>query len=368
MTLVYWSISIAIFAVIISRGTGIFSTNNYIYELESAEYHNKSIVLLFLLWVVYSIIFGCRQGFVDTATYRLMAERIGADFSNLLNSEVAIVEPGFNAWMILCNKISGNNSQFFIFLTTAVTLAGALVFFHKESADSALSTFFFVAFISFTYINGIRQAIVAVIFALIYSKWKDNSFLMIFACVCLSLFHTSALLLIPLYLCIDGKVLNWKIKMLFLFSVFCVIGTGQVQQILNIILNERYSESLNAMTNGAGFIRVAINLIPVVLVLLQRRICGICDDKDAEIMNIFLVDAAINICSLRSSYFARMSIYFALFIAAYYPQIIHRVFNRKSQNIAYMTFVAFYTVFYLYQAYTFGSYGYLREFHLFFLN
>lgn len=368
MTLAYWSISIAIFAVIVSRGKSVFSTNNYINEYKNSTHCNKSLLLLFLVWVVYSILLGCRKGFVDTATYKLMAERIGASFSNLFNSELAIVEPGFNAWMVFCNKISGSNSQFFIFLTTAVTLAGVLIFFHKESSDSALSIFFFIAFISFTYMNGIRQAMVAVVFALVYSRWKYNIRLMILTCILLTSFHSSSLLLIPLYLCINGKVFNWKIKMLFLFSVLCVIGAGSVQRILNIILNDRFSESLNLMTSGTGMVRVVINLIPVALVAIQYRIGGIRENRDKEIANIFLVDAAINICSLKSTYFARMSVYFVLLIAAYYPRVLHRIFNRRSQKIVYILFVIFYTAFYLYQAYTFEVYGYLRTFHLFFLN
>lgn len=364
MTLVYWNIFISIFAVIISRGRTFLSTNNYINEENNTGRYNKSFLLLFVLWIVYSVIFGLREGFVDTSTYKSMAERIGSDFSNLSNSSIAIVEPGFNAFMILCNKISGNDSQFFIFVTTALTFAGAFILFHRESSDSALSAFFFITFVSFTYINGIRQAIVAVVFALVYSKWKDKKFLVIAVCLVLALFHTSSLLLIPLYLCIDGKVFNWKIKILYCFALFCVVGGARVQQILSTVLNERYSETLNVMTSGTGIMRVLVNLVPAALALIQYKVCGIRDKRDAQIANIFLIDAAINICSLNSSYFARMSIYFALFIAAYYPRVIHKTFNTRSQVIAYTFFIAFYTLFYLYQAYTFASYGYMREFHL----
>ena len=146
--------------------------------------------------------------------------------------------------------------------------------------------------------------------------------------------------------------------------VSCVVGGARVQQILSTVLNERYSETLNVMTSGTGIMRVLVNLVPAALALIQYKVCGIRDKRDAQIANIFLIDAAINICSLNSSYFARMSIYFALFIAAYYPRVIHKTFNTRSQVIAYTFFIAFYTLFYLYQAYTFASYGYMREFHL----
>lgn len=365
MTLVIWIFAITVLAMLISRGVGPLSTNNYFRERKGSEHINRGFFVLFSAWIAYSILFGCRQGFVDTSTYKSMAERIGADFINLFNNEVAIVEPGFNFWMILCNKISGNNSQFFIFFTTVLTLAGVFVYFYKNSSDSVFSVFFFITMFSFTYINGIRQTLVAVLFTLLYNKWKERPAIMILICIFLTLFHESALLLIPLYLGIRGKFLNWKIKLLFLFALVCVISGGQIQQLLDMFLSDSYMDSLNIITNGTGVLRVIINAIPFVLVLLQRHIHKSAGNTD-EIYNIFMIDMAINVCSLNSAYFARMSIYFSLFVANYYPYIIHKVFNRNSQRIAYFLFVAFYSAFYLYQARVFENYGYLREFYLFF--
>ena len=84
--------------------------------------------------------------------------------------------------------------------------------------------------------------------------------------------------------------------------------------------------------------------------------------------NLLLIDFVVNLCSIRSTYFARMSIYFGLFLCAYYPAILKKVFSKNSQGLAVALFTIFYTIFYFYQAYTFEQYGYLREFNLIFMN
>lgn len=367
MALAGWIIFIALFSVIISRGTKVaLNNNNTLYGKENieTEYVYKGLFLVFVLWAVYSFLFGCREGFVDTYTYKLMAERIGSDFANMQDEELAIVEQGFNAWMILCNKISGNNTQVFIFLTTAITFACGFIFIYKNSDDVPVSIFLFITLFSFTFVNGIRQALVAVIFALFYDKWKNRTVLMILVCVLLSLFHESALLLIPLYLCINGKFFNWKIKILFAFALFSIVGYSQIEKLLDIFIAEDYTETLSLMTTGASILRVLINSIPFVLVLIKYGTQGIDDEDDAKFCNIILIDMAINICSLKSTYFARMAIYFSIFVVAFYPRLINKAFNKKNRVLAYIFFIVLYSAFYIYQAYTFESYGYLREFHL----
>lgn len=365
MTLAVWIITIATFAVFVSRRKKVPVNNDTLTEGKyvGTEYVYKSFFLTFLLWVIYSLIFGCRAGFVDTSTYKLMAESIGSNFANLNNPEIAVVERGFNIWMILCNKFSNGNSQVFIFLTTAITLACAFNFIYRNSYDVTISIFFFIAFFSFTYINAIRQAIVAVIFAMLYDRFKDRRIIMIAAFLGLSFIHESALLLIPMYFCINGKFFNWRVKILFTVALFSIIGYSQIERLLAFFISEDYMETLSTMTKGTGILRMLINSIPFVLVLIQNRKKKL-DGEEAGFGNIILIDMAINICSLKSTYFARMAIYFSIFIVAFYPRIINKVFGKSYRVLAYSLFVVFYVAFYIYQAYIYASYGYLNEFHL----
>lgn len=364
MTLVY---SIYFLTIVVM----LFGSFNTLSVEELDGNHKRQKGYLIFLWLLYSVILGSRAGFVDTSTYRHMAEKIGSDFINLFDQSKAIVEPGFNLFMILCNKIS-SDTQFFVFITSMITFAGVFVWIYKKSTDKMLSLFMFITLHMFTYINGIRQAIVAVIFALLYDKWKDNKWWLIITCLVLSLFHNSALLLIPICLCVYGKPFNWKIKCVFAFSLFCLIAPGAVQNLLSFFLSERYQETLTMSTRGTGIIRVLLNSVPAISAVIYYYAKQHTNQKmtksETIMFNILLIDLAIGICSLRSTYFARMSIYFSLFTIIYFPYLLQKIFNRRSYLPSCLISGAVYTAFFLYQAYAYNNYGYLDSFYLFFLK
>lgn len=368
MALVYCIFGTALLALIVIKNSSHEAFEKTRKHFDNIIYINRRAINFFVIWMIFSFLMGCRFGFVDTATYKLMLRRIGTDFSNLLNPAVAKIEVGFNIWMILCNIVSKSNEQFFVFITTAVTLAFVFIYLYQESMNGGLSIFLFITLYSFTFINGIRQSFVASIFALSYHKYKDRPAIMVFICALLSLFHNSMLLLIPLYLCSRGKFFNWKIKALFCFSVLCVTAPGTIDWILNSILSNRYIDSLAVANYGAGGIRILVNSLPAFLMLLARKITEKRIKQNDTMDNILFIDFLINLCSIRSTYFARMSIYFGLFLCSYYPSILKKIFNRNSQKYAIMLVVLFYSIFYLYQASAFERYGYLREFYLYFMK
>lgn len=368
MTLVYCIFGVALFALIISRGSSFVSAESSMDSLDNTIYVKRSAFLFTVFWVIFSVLMGFRYNFVDTSTYKMMLRRIGTDFANLLDPSVAKIEIGFNIWMILCNIVSNSNEQFFVFVTTAVTLALVFTYLYRESTDGGFSILLFITLYSFTFMNGIRQALAASFFALAYQKYKDRPVIMVFVCVLLSVFHNSMLLLIPLYLCSRGGFFNWKIKVLYCFAVVVVVAPGSIDWILNSVLSDRYIESLSIANYGVGRMRILINSLPVVLMLLARRITKGQSIQSDDMDNLLLIDFVVNLCSIRSTYFARMSIYFGLFLCAYYPAILKKVFSKNSQGLAVALFTIFYTIFYFYQAYTFEQYGYLREFYLIFMN
>ncbi|MDE6469728.1 MAG: EpsG family protein [Eubacterium sp.] len=365
MVISLWIIGIAFVALMVSRVIKFTNGSNVIEINQNNETEKiyKGLLLILILWVVYSVVLGCRYGFVDTLTYRLMAQRIGDDFANVNDENLAIVEKGFNLWMVFCNRISNNNVQMFIFLTTTITFALAFIYIYKNSDDPVFSVYLFTALYLFTYINGIRQSFVTVIFALVFSKWKNKPVILLIACIILSFFHNSALMLIPICFCISGSFFNWKIKILYFFSLFCLVGYNQIQKLLDMIISEDYSETLNLMTTGTGIARVLVYSIPFALVMLRAKYHNV-EMEDNDFNNIILIDMAINVCSLKSTYFARLSIYFTIFIVTYFPKLIDKTFDKKYRTLAKVFFILFYLAFFVYQSYTFESYGYMKGLYL----
>ena len=366
MSLVYCIFGVALLSLVcIGESEAIYDTNSAIQRDVKSLYLTKKVFVYILFCTMFSILMGFRYNFVDTSTYKLMFNRIGTDFSNLLDPKVSVIEVGFNIWMILCNIVLKSSDQLFVFITTAITLIFVLIFIYKESEYGGLSIFLFVTLYSFTFMNGIRQSLTAAIFAILYRKHKDNIVIMVLICCALSLLHNSMLFVMALYICSRGKFCNWKMKALILCGLLCVVAPNSIEWIFNLVLSERYFESLAESDYGTGIMRIIVNSIPAILMLLARHITGSDDyGQNDSLDNLLIIDLIVNFCSIRSTYFARMSIYFGLFLCVYYPTLIKRVFNERSQRYAVCLVVVFYTTFYIFQVLAYKNYGYLNGFYL----
>ncbi len=319
---------------------------------------------LILFWGVFSVLMGFRYGFVDTGVYKRIVGFLGTNVDNMFDlSHMGGIEIGFRLWMLLCNIVSGSNAQFFVLVTTAFTLAGVFVFIKRESIDVGFSIFLFITLYSFTFMNGIRQAWCVPFFSLAYIKYRDRPIVIALVCVFLSFFHKSILFMFVLYLCSHGRFFNAKIKAFFCCCLLVAAFPG-VTNVLTVILPEKYSESLVELSAGTGIMRILINSFPAVMIFIARGRKEKWSAQFDGIDNLFLIDLAINFSSLRSTYFARFFMYFALFLCAYYPVIMRRGFNQVTPGFATFLLTVFYAAFYFFQAATFERYGYLRQFYL----
>lgn len=328
-------------------------------------------IYVFLMCALFVILFGCRLGFVDTATYKMMLQRIGTDYANAFNTDSSDIEVGFNLFLVFCNRVA-ETEQFFVFLSTAISFFGVFYFIYKKSENKAFSIFLFIVLCSFTYVNGIRQAMVTSVFVLLYDVWGKNNIKLIIICLLLSTFHESALFLIPIFMCVKGKALNWKMKLAILFSIICIIYPENIQKIIDVFGNERYSSSLSMFTDGASIERVLVGCMPMLLLVIYicmtKKQGDKITDEDSYIINVLIFNMIIEVGSLRSTYVARLNIYLLPFIIIIIPYLIRKIFKERSYSLACLIVIILYSIYYLYQAYVFDAYGYLQVFRLFFVG
>lgn len=329
---------------------------------------NNKNNLYYIIFICFSLIFfaGCRKGFVDTSTYKKMCESVGTTFSNAFNGTLP-TEKGFNLLMIISNNLI-NNSQFFIFISTCITFCLIFYKIYTTSIDKSYSAMLFLFLCFYTFINGIRQAIVASIFFCFFDKYKDNNRILIISCLLLSFIHLSALFLIPLVICSQGEVFNKKIKILYLIVIVSILSPNIVVNIVNMMGNERYMDSLNIATKGVNIFRIFVNSVPLLMSLFYiKYIKNIkkLNIEEKRMVNILLIDFSIYILSINSVYFARIEMYFSLFGLIYMPYLLKKIFDSKSYLLIRYISILFYSIYFFYQTYTFYNYGYLKDFYLF---
>lgn len=297
--------------------------------------------------------------FIDTRSYynHFMQEAgTWQSIVNIYNGEGK--DKAFYIYTAILKAILGNRVQLYFGIISGVSLLLVMAKYRKYSCNFFITVFLFLAsgeYVSWTH-NGIRQFIaVSMTFAamdlLLKRKLWQYYAVVLFA----SLFHGTAMIMIPISLIVLGK--PWGSKMiLFMLAVF-VSGSfldDLMGAITTLMESTQYAGDVDALlsTEGTNIIRVLVFSIPPLMAFFFRR--------QIAAMNIPIINLAVNmsIASMGAyvvSFFTsgifigRVPVYFSLFNYILLPWIVERFFEKSSAKLIYLALIACYMGYYYYQ-------------------
>lgn len=249
----------------------------------------------------------------------------------------------------------------FIMISSIVTIFSFMLLFYNFSVNYALSVFlFFTMGIYVSTMNGIRQYIAAGIILMgshyLFSPKKTDFWKLLILIIIASLFHSSAIIIIPVYFLCRRKAWSAPALISVLGGVVVLIFVSMfLPSFLSILEDTSYSGYAdgwftNGEESGTGFIRVAFNCMPTILAALfskQVRQFGPISDI---LINISLVHSAIYILALYNWIFARFAFYTYAFVVLLMALIFVSVLRSgKYRFFAIVLFIA-YIVFFIIDA------------------
>jgi hypothetical protein len=178
-----------------------------------------------------------------------------------------------------------------------------------------------------------------------------------------SLFHGSALLMIPVVFIVQGKA--WDIKTIFFLAATVVVIAfiDQVSPILQELLeNTQYDDMMTneiwSTDDGTNILRVAVYSVPAVLSLFGLRYIRAADDPVINIcVNCSIVTMALYLVASVSSgiYIGRLPIYTTIQGYMALPWLIDQMFEKRSAKLfRYMMYGAYLVFFYYQMHFTWG--------------
>lgn len=246
-----------------------------------------------------------------------------------------------------------------LYLMTLALIQGHCLMktYRKYSEDYWFAIFVFVAstdIYSWMY-NGIRQFTAAtIVFAasdwIFGRKYIKACLAIVFA----SLFHQSALLMIPVVFVVQGKPWNWKTLLVILGAVVAMSFTGAFTDILGSALEETQyrnvvSDWQMSEDDGTNPIRVLVYSVPTILSLFCRKKIQRSGDRVVQVAcNMGIVSTALYLVSMATSgiLLGRLPIYCSLYAnGILLPWELKHVFGRPIRLAA----ILFYLVFFYFQ-------------------
>lgn len=249
--------------------------------------------------------------------------------------KVGAMEIGFGALMGILHKIS-SNPQFLFLMTSIIINLGIVIFLKNYSEHVTLSMYFYITtYIYYGTMNGIRQYIASVILLLGF-KWmiKGNFKKYLIYIGIASLFHTTALLMIPVYFLARRDVYSWS-NLIFtgVIAVAFVFYRPFVNVMFKFLKDSQYGHYGEVMvntSNGANILRIFVCIVPIIFVLLYKeRAIKVYGTKVNIVINLCIYGMLFMILAYRHVFYARFFMYFDVFYLLLLPKLCN-MFDKKT--------------------------------------
>ena len=267
---------------------------------------------------------------------------------------------GFTVLMYLTKILPGGDHTMF-FLIVAMAQGLCLFYVYRKYSDHYFwSIFLFV--ISTDSVawmhNGIRQFLAAALVflgagLLLQKRYVLLIMLILFA----SLFHQSALIMIPLIFVVQGKAWNKKTLLFIAGILLAVFFVDQFTNLLDSALDDtQYSNVVSDwqefQDDGTNPLRVLVYSVPTIIAFFARKHIAAADNALLNIcVNASIISTGLYVLSMVTSgiMIGRLPIFVSLFNYILLPWELDLILEKNSVRLGRLLMAGFYLLFYVYQ-------------------
>ena len=317
------------------------------------EIRNKRVGMMFAFFVMIIIVLvsGLRNNLGDTGAYMHSYKQL-ITFSRFTED---MKDQGFILFQLILYKIN-QDPQFFVFVTSVITQVCVMYGLYKYRSYYELEVYMYITSGMFlTFMNGIRQAMVAAILFFCTKLIIDNKFIPYSIIVLiLSTMHKSALIMIPVYFIARKESWSKNTLIIIIMSSIGFVFFYQLMPSFFSVLGDssytEYADSMMQVGVGCSFTRVLVNAVPVILSYIYRNKLKETWPESNIFINISLINLIIMAFALYHWIFARFAMYFQFYNMVLLPYIIKSCFEEKKvKRIVYYLFIVCYFVFFYYE-------------------
>lgn len=336
---------------------GSYSQFEIVGNREEVRYRQFAATIIILPLILMA---GLRSGagYADTNAYISVYNSMPVNLPDIWAYADRIgKDKAFYLFVGLIKRIFGESYHPFLLIVAIIQGISLRNFYRKYSEYYLLSLTLFVLAGEYLgwMMNGIRQFLaVAIVYLGIDYLIEKKLIKFILIVTIASLFHGTALIMIPIAFVVQGK--SWNIRTLGVMggAIFAIFATSRFTGLMSAMLEDTvYSANLIEMQlqQGTNPLRVAVYCLPAILSFLLR---GKIEEENNNVLdiavNMSIITAAISLIGMATSgiMLGRLPIYTALFSYILLPYELDLLFGRENSRIPKVIMVIFYFLFYYY--------------------
>lgn len=310
--------------------------------------YNKVFIIIATLSLIIVSGFRYKSG-TDFHTYTELFE-ITANSKGPIDLKES-TDVGFTIFCKILSSVS-KDPQIMFLGASIITNILIVCILAKYSKRFELSMWLYIT--TFTYystFNGLRQWMAAaIIFTGTKYLIKERNFKKYFIIILFaSLFHASALVMIPIYFVVNSKTFSIRNLYMILGFMFAVFVYSKFISVLEVLLQStqysHYIEIFKTDTNGIHPLRLIVYFIPVGIFCLYHKVLNKENDiRIDRLGNLCIIGFLIMFMALRQVFFARLIFYFDLYYLLLIPMLVD-IGNKKFKRGFYYTICTGYFAF-----------------------
>ena len=312
--------------------------------------------------VVPLVIWTANRGYVaDTGAYMRMFEELPTSFGEIAGYMSGVEKDrGFYYISAVIKSLITQDVTVYFLILAAVQAYLLFRVYRKYSTRYVLSFFLFIVstdYVSWMF-NGIRQFTAVSITLLAFEYILNKNYVKAIIIVLIaSLFHQSALLVIPFIFIVQGKAWNARTLLFIFMAIVIVTSVEQFTGVLDSMLQETQYENVvsdwvEGGDDGTNALRVLVYAVPTIISLIGFRYIKAADNKVINICtNMSIASTGFYFISMFTSgiFIGRLPIYFSLYNYILLPWEIDNMFTELSARLLKVLAVLAYLAFYYYQ-------------------
>lgn len=255
-----------------------------------------------------------------------------------------LIEPGYQLLEYTLLRLTHNYFWLF-FITALIVVYCYLTIIKRYSVNYWFSIFLFITLGVYTFFfNGLRQGIAMAIFALALPYLLEKKLLpYIIVCFFASLFHVTALFMIPFYFLVNLRIKPfYRILATFIGSLF----TSRF--LINYISssNERYEGYAEINQEGGGYLTLGFYVIMMFLIYCVIHIYKIRDKQFMKLFTFYAVGVVfiipIAMLGANPSGPQRLLTFFTWMLVLILPTVFKKINNVYITSIAVIVFLIYF--------------------------
>lgn len=343
------------FAAVISKSTrsAFLTTENGYEQLKATKNFAFLTFLPIIIFVCTSTwrYWGDYSGYL--ANYRSFPTNPTMALSHIMAQKDSRL---FYAFTYLVKVLSGGSVLAYRLALAVLQSLPFIYLYRKYSPNYVFSVYLFVATANPIgwMLNGVRQLVAAcIIYAATPLIVEKKFFKVILVILFASLFHQTAVLMIPIVFIAQGEAWNWKTNLAIVGAVILAVIFARFSGATDVMLQAAGYDTKNLVgDDGTHPLRVLVSFVPVLLAWMYRR--QIKQDNSAAInvfVNMSIVSFGIYLIAMVTSgiLVGRVPLYTSLYSFILLPYLIPRLFSRSTAKLVSWITVFFYFLYYYVQ-------------------